>query len=789
VLDWLKDESNWVGTFTLGVIKGASLLAVFALSIVTLEVLSSNQEKARALAHKEPAIRASRSISKESLDTLSLSGGAKITNLGPTEVSNSEDRPDVPGHYIGEFRVEGGRLIPKYLSLDQNRADLPEKTVASWGDARSSAEKTSPQNRSAEKARTLASTEHLEAFFDKIGNQNSIGRNATSRVQTLEPVLLSQSDRNLPKSKRQNVQTLSRTLDVAEHRIIGSKHPISRAINNQEKNSQASERPVSFALNETVLPSREMTEAQNPYHPPVPLAALPMSLEQRLEQAYRIADSMRNDWSQAPGPTLARSERSEQSGLDEREFTSETGARIIIAPGSTKSPAEIRISAENGTSRKQPNVSVLARDQQMPKEDNPKTPAPNNSPSSENREPGTDSNTMQQAASHAAQETCGTERLKEAFSFEEREAYLCDQPFSLEGVDSGERSAQGWIQLKETASGASVLYHSMDGASLSFLTDRTRKLLEYHAGQVFDASEGLIYGPMNSGFKVSVQNQDYRIMYFDHEYKRTTDPTRASAYLIFGILPGLVNLKIERADGLKGVAHIPVKTNIATYLPVQELEARFVRGYVYDESGQISGAQAAPVLISLVGDAKKWERTGANSYFDLGKLYTLPQSAIYLDVVEAFNPYMARHRVAREEVKPVSLYRISAQQVTKWNTSLEGGVTPTSGYVLGIPRTENVRLGLLGPVTWSLGILATLKSANLPLPETYTITADDRLEAPAHGNNSGETFSLDSRFLSVEVSDGLVLPTATSQDQIQYQEMRPSGPRVINVVRYDFGIQ
>lgn len=767
MLDWLKDETNLTAKLVLGFLKGLGsaglLLLVFFVASVPRPTKTVSQIKLTIRsAHLEKVnretVKVSRSSPERTLPKV-LTTSLKTENLAAV------DAP--PAQYIGEFIVENGLLIPKISPRDFDLTDVPrpaDRVIATWGDGQKSDE-----------LRREAKPQLRDILHNLMRLPGTVGFNSSV----------------IPDEVRERDGMQRRTEFVARGIKQSSREPFVRPQFNQGELMSPKTIPVPLAYpsesseltRARASTAQDSVAASNFYStPPLPITrSSELSLDERLQAAYKIADSIRDSWRVNPGPVL---------GGDAREFVSETGAKILVGTGG----ALTTNSSGNRDATGSPVVISAAKPATSPVQEKKETQTQDQNPQGgagvgiASKDGGQDGPPAGSQVLGCLQSERESRQRKLAFRFETESAARCETVFSHEGFDAKTQDAsERWILSDNPDEGWKTLYHERNAEKLEILDQRTVKLLEYHAGQAFDLEDGIVYGSVENQLELLPAQLDYRVLYFDGNYRRMTDSKQAKWFVLFGLKPGYQTFVIrDPRNQRQGIAYLPVRPSTATFVALTELERRDVKGYVYTELGQQLSMAQSTVLVSLYGDSKRWEKVSPQGMFKFGEVYSIPESPLFFDVIEAFNPYIARHRVTREEVAPVQFYKISVSQIAKWESSLEGGVSAGTGFVLGIPKSESVRMSLNGAVGWSLGVLSTSISRKQAPPETYVLTQDDRLEAPVGTDPSQESYSVDSRFLSLEVHEGLVFPTAKNSDEAVYQEMRPAQARVVNIVKYDF---
>jgi hypothetical protein len=198
-----------------------------------------------------------------------------------------------------------------------------------------------------------------------------------------------------------------------------------------------------------------------------------------------------------------------------------------------------------------------------------------------------------------------------------------------------------------------------------------------------------------------------------------------------------------------------------------------LRGQVFEaDAAQAQGVAGAEV--GLVGSPERVAITDADGRFDLGDLRVAAGGRAFL---EARRPDGFKHRFAVEASdqalkKGQQLFIFSEQQIAQWQSALEGGLSPQSGWIVGAFASSEMSQELRPEIT-------APQARSKISPETYALGPENQL-APLGPTQSS------SRWLSVEIPSGAARVRLLNPEGRAVRELwEPISPGVINVIRVD----
>jgi hypothetical protein len=198
------------------------------------------------------------------------------------------------------------------------------------------------------------------------------------------------------------------------------------------------------------------------------------------------------------------------------------------------------------------------------------------------------------------------------------------------------------------------------------------------------------------------------------------------------------------------------------------------------EAGLSDAVGVVGAEIVLVGDSSRVAITSQDGSFDLGEIGVPGGGRIFL---EAQRPGGFKHRF---EVAPVqvgqdpeqALFLMSEQQIQRWGQSFEGGLSPSSGWIIGAVEGE------WSETEMSIQPVVEAGSAESRIqPESYFLDSQNELLA-IQGPQSAQGL----RWLSIEVPEGAArIGLVDSTGKWLKSTWTPVSPGVINVIPFSYG--
>jgi len=198
-----------------------------------------------------------------------------------------------------------------------------------------------------------------------------------------------------------------------------------------------------------------------------------------------------------------------------------------------------------------------------------------------------------------------------------------------------------------------------------------------------------------------------------------------------------------------------------------------LNGQVF-EADATQAQSVAGAEVGLVGSPERVAITDSEGRFDLGTLRVAAGGRAFL---EARRPDGFKHRFAVEtsEVsaqRGQALFLFSEQQIAQWQSALEGGLSPQSGWIVGAFAHPEMSQELRPEIT-------APQAQSKVSPETYALGSENQL-APLGLNQSS------ARWLSVEIPSGAARVRLINPKGRTVRELwEPISPGVINVIRVD----
>lgn len=216
------------------------------------------------------------------------------------------------------------------------------------------------------------------------------------------------------------------------------------------------------------------------------------------------------------------------------------------------------------------------------------------------------------------------------------------------------------------------------------------------------------------------------------------DPNLFYYTVLLNVPTGMQSIEIRNTEGF-GSIHLPVLESMTTYIDATDVELRPVRVTVSDSQSS--------TFLPVFGATVEWigtahtSVTAQNGVAELPKVLRTTGYPNYMDVIDPSSGQ--RHRVLVDaDQMEVSVYAFPTQKIASWLAQIEGGVSATSGVVLG----SMDRRGALQPQKVSFGVLSASSGTE---PETYYFDDDQFLSPTLESRKSTATF------LGIELSPGV----------------------------------
>ena len=333
--------------------------------------------------------------------------------------------------------------------------------------------------------------------------------------------------------------------------------------------------------------------------------------------------------------------------------------------------------------------------------------------------------------------------------------------------------------------------------SVPLMSANTIHSLGMMEGATQQTTAGIIFGRIAEGWDVEFSGRAERPVFLTPERFRAgasqvpgqeqgqtehnvdSDPDRniSQKYRYFALLnaqPGAHLLYFTSHVGAgTGAVAIPVMGGTATYMDLVDIQSGPVTGRV-----QFTGKEARQkgafdnITVRILGQDSAAGVTDSRGQFHFDNVLTASTYPIYMETDKA-GGFTHRYHVLPQERDQVILHRISKPKVMDWLQQLEGGISDTSGLVVGaVPGlVEKFRDTLLLPRVHAIPASKSL------IPETYTLSSRGRL-SPQTALNLYET-----RFVGVQVPEGLALSQVEDEHgRILWSQLTMASPGVINIV-------
>jgi hypothetical protein len=370
------------------------------------------------------------------------------------------------------------------------------------------------------------------------------------------------------------------------------------------------------------------------------------------------------------------------------------------------------------------------------------------------------------------QEKSGTREAVEAFDWSTTIHAPNSQVISHEGVVSLQQSR--WERWSAEAHWPSLYWSSIATPlqSVPLISSNTARLLATLAGVPLQEGAGIVFGKVPAGWTVEFSGRAERPLFFAQDRSALpaskTDQNRYFAFI--NVAPGAHIASLVRADGAvrAGIA-LPVAEGSATHIDLSTVAARDISGRVLDASSK-DAAPLSSVNVRVIGQTGKLTVTDKTGRFSIRDVATIGDHPVYLETMDRTG---YTHRYRTTPGSPNILFRFSDKAVAHWLQQLEGGISAESGLaVAAMPEiVASQEKGSLFAQTQPLLSNTTLR------PETYTLSAEDRLMA------SAPLEALPPRFVSVQIPEGANISELHNKSKtIAWSEMIFSSPGVINVI-------
>jgi hypothetical protein len=341
----------------------------------------------------------------------------------------------------------------------------------------------------------------------------------------------------------------------------------------------------------------------------------------------------------------------------------------------------------------------------------------------------------------------------------------CQQGRWLVARADGYWPTLGWLSSNASESSA---------ARVPLVSRNTALFLAKLAGATrLSGDMGMLIGHIPAGWSLQFSGRSEAVVFLDKENNLVSDATEKDRYFaLINTAPGAHLLYMVGPDGKEEAAiAVPVLEGTATYLELKVPERVDLSGYVFDGKSRLLKG-VAEKEIRVIGQSSKVALTDSRGRFKITGVLISGDYPIYLET-ESASKYTHRYRVERANMDRAVLFQFHESQIEGWIRQLERGIGADGGMlVVGLPNIFNKSdESALYP-----GLRPTLSNPTFS-PETYSLTADDRLIE----NTSLEKES--PRFISVEIPDGPGLAELKSKEQkTLWSKLIFSSPKVINVI-------
>ncbi len=372
-------------------------------------------------------------------------------------------------------------------------------------------------------------------------------------------------------------------------------------------------------------------------------------------------------------------------------------------------------------------------------------------------------------------------RAVEAFDWDSEIASATQVILSYEGPASGDQGR--WIEFSAADHLPSIGWESAlsEVSDVGLLSRNSIATISQLTQVTYQASAGLVIGRMPRGAVVTSSARSERVLYFDGQDSTLLDgPTDAEYFILLNTEPGALvlylSLPSESGGGEKRVGvFTPVRAGRATYLDLRNPTQQTITGRVLDaDSRRPTGIPG--LRVSLVGQEGPAARTQVDGTFLLERVTHFGDRPTFVEC-ESTGGVSHRYVLPWEtwaRSQAATLFWFGPDRLQRWTNQLEGGVSVASGLlVAAVP-------GIVGSTDSEEALfpsLAPLQESAPLIPEVYTISKDERLLV---GQTLGEGRS---RFLSVQLPDGLLLSEVTDQRGVsRWSRLLVSSARVVTVV-------
>lgn len=208
-----------------------------------------------------------------------------------------------------------------------------------------------------------------------------------------------------------------------------------------------------------------------------------------------------------------------------------------------------------------------------------------------------------------------------------------------------------------------------------------------------------------------------------------------------GVRPGAGIVRVQSPDRSKeAVVAVMAKPGRTALLSLGSeaflAEPVRVHGHVFEAEG-LEPTPVAGVEVQLVGDASRVAITDAHGAYDLGELVLAKEAKVFIEATRAGG---FKHRFEATAADQ-SLFLFSEERLASWGRAFEGGLSPTSGWVVAAVA----RAGLKPVVEPSSRALT---------PEVYELSTDNSISLDSEAERRGRRDSHSGRWLGVEIPEG-----------------------------------
>jgi len=333
-----------------------------------------------------------------------------------------------------------------------------------------------------------------------------------------------------------------------------------------------------------------------------------------------------------------------------------------------------------------------------------------------------------------------------------------------------------WEKVSATSHWPTIVWETEQRKpkSVPLISNNTALLLAKLAGgAALQSQAGIVFGRIPKGWNVEFSGRAESLLTVNSDNQVMLTVFEERYFVFLNASPGAHLLFVSEHDGAKTQASvaIPVLEGTATYIDLTAPQTKRLAGRILD-AHSTSAKGLAGVSVRVIGQPGKAARTNKQGDFKIENVITYSDIPVFIDV-ESKKDFTHRYRVSAASIGNLAVFMFKKGRILEMLSQLEGGISPESGMVIAAAPGVVAQYGSASIYP----LVRTVHSSSSLVPETYTLSVDNRM------NVDGALTNESSRFIAVQVPEGLnAALILDNQKRTLFSELLIASPGVINVL-------